>query len=373
YILDPFLVAGDNGDDLPYSHTHFWESWTLARTLVDLGYRVDVVSWTNQAFVPTEPYDLVIDVRSSLERWDGVLPPETLRVLHIDTGHHTFHNPAQVARLEALARRRRVQVRPQKMLPKNLAMETAHCATVLGNRFTQGTYAFARKPLLHIPISVPFTYPWPDGKDFEAARRRFLWFGSGGLVHKGLDLVLEAFAGMPEMHLTVCGPIRAERDFERVYFQELYRTPNIRTHGWIDVDSEAFRRLGRETLGLVYPSCSEGGGSSVLTCMHGSIVPMVTFETSVDIDPSYGVLLRDARIETLRDGVRALAERPATELEGMARAGWEHARRHHTKETFAAGARDVMERLVDGRWRDVPPPQSLDEVWPGGVPDPEAR
>ncbi|MEM9598348.1 MAG: hypothetical protein AAGD06_29050, partial [Acidobacteriota bacterium] len=81
----------------------------------------------------------------------------------------------------------------------------------------------------------------------------------------------------------------------------------------------------------------------------------------------------DARIETLRDGVRALAERPATELEGMARAGWEHARRHHTKETFAAGARDVMERLVDGRWRDVPPPQSLDEVWPGGVPDPEAR
>ena len=35
------------------------------------------------------------------------------------------------------------------------------------------------------------------------------------MVHKGLDLVLEAFAGMPEYHLTVCGPVAKEKDFER--------------------------------------------------------------------------------------------------------------------------------------------------------------
>jgi hypothetical protein len=48
------------------------------------------------------------------------------------------------------------------------------------------------------------------------------------MVHKGLDLVLEAFADMPEYHLTVCGPIQKEQDFERAYYRELYQVPNIR-------------------------------------------------------------------------------------------------------------------------------------------------
>ena len=70
--------------------------------------------------------------------------------------------------------------------------------------------------------------PWPDQKDFDRCRNSFLWFGSNALVHKGLDRVLEAFAEMPEYHLTVCGPIHEERDFLATYHRELFDTPNIR-------------------------------------------------------------------------------------------------------------------------------------------------
>lgn len=380
YILDPFLVAerlgatrlGPSADghasgdpaaeaverEIPYSHTHFWESWTMARTFVGLGCRVDCVSWTHASFVPERPYDLVLDVRLNLERWAPGLPESTLKVLHIDTAHWTFHNPAQEARLEALRRRRGVTIAPQKMLPPNRAIETADVATVLGNRFTQGTYAFADTPLLHVPISVPRAYPDLE-KDVDAVRRRFLWFGSGGLVHKGLDLVLEAFVGMPEMHLTVCGPIRRERDFEHEYYDALYRTPNIHTHGWIDVDSPEFLQLARRTLGLVYPSCSEGGGGSVYTCMHAGIVPLVQREVSVDVEASYGVLLEDVSIDGIRCAVRALAARPAEELASMSRRAVEVARARQTKSAFRAGWRDVAERLLDGRWREVEPPAPL--------------
>ena len=75
-------------------------------------------------------------------------------------------------------------------------------------------------------------YPWPEAKDFEACRTRFLWLGSRGMVFKGLDLVLDAFVQMPEYHLTVCGPVAKEKDFEQVYYQELYHTSNIHTYGW---------------------------------------------------------------------------------------------------------------------------------------------
>ncbi len=343
YIIDPFLLPP--GEEPPYTHTHFWETLTMARAFVDLGYRLDAVSWTNDRFVPERDYDFVVDVRLNLERWAPLLPAETVKILHIDTSHHSFNNPAQEARRRALEERRGVTLKPVKMLPENRAIESADLATVLGNEFTQETYAFAGKPLHRIPISVPFTYPWQE-KDFDAVRRRFLWFGSGGLVHKGLDLTLEAFAGMPDFHLTVCGPVRRERDFEREYFRELYETPNIRTLGWIDVGGPEFLRMARRTLGLVYPSCAEGGGGSALTCMHAGLVPVINREVSVDLDPGYGVELAECSIPKIRETVRELAERPARELEEMARGAWSFARARHTKETFQAGYRAFAEDLT---------------------------
>ncbi len=365
YIIDPFLLPA--GRPLPYSHTHFWESWTMARTFADLGFRVDAVSWVNQSFEPTKDYDVVIDVRQNLERWAPRLPSAT-KVLHADTAHFTFHNPAQEARHKDLKRRRGAALRDHKMLPENRAAELADCITLLGNDFTQGTYAFAGKPMFRIPISVPFEYPDLEGKDFGAVRKRFLWFGSGGLVHKGLDLVLEAFAGLGEdYHLTVCGPIRREKDFERLYFRELYQTPNIHTYGWIDVGSDAFLDLARRTCGLVYPSCSEGGGGSVLTCMHAGLIPIVNHEVSVDLAPDRGVLLQDASVNGVRQAVVELASRPVDRLDALSKQARAFARQRHTKDGFANAYRHLAQALVSGAWRRYEATSTAHEVGPDGV------
>lgn len=348
YILDPLLMVP--GQAIPYSHTHFWESATMARTFQELGFRVDAISWTNHRFLPKKPYDFLVDVRLNLERLAPLLP-STTKVLHIDTAHHRFHNPAQEQRLDDLAKRRGVRVASQKMLPVNRAIEEADLATVLGNEFTQETYAYAGKPLFRIPISVPFIYPWPQNKSFDAVRRRFLWFGSGGLVHKGLDLVLEAFAAMPDYHLTVCGPIQREKDFERVYARELYDTPNIHTEGWVDVGSPRFLEIVDGCLGLVYPSCSEGGGGSALTCMHAGLIPVVNREVSIDVPRGCGVELSGCSIPEIQAAVQNLSNRSAAELQEMARGAWEFVREHHTKDTFRAGYRRFAETLVEGRWR----------------------
>jgi glycosyltransferase involved in cell wall biosynthesis len=349
YVIDPFLLKP--GASVPYSHTHFWETATIAETFVELGYRVDAISWTNADFRPRRDYDYVIDPRLNLERLAPLLPRETVKVLHTDTSHFTFNNPAQKARREALHERRGTLISPVKMLPTNRAAETADLITYLGNEFTRSTYDFANKAMFRIPISVPFTYDWTEGKDFDAVRHRFLWFGSGGLVHKGLDLVLEAFASLPEYHLTVCGPVRREKDFEREYFRELYETPNIHTYGWIDVGGPEFLELARSCLGLVYPSCAEGGGASALTCLHAGLIPVVSRETSIDLDPSYGVLLGGDTVAEIRAAVCELAGRERAALEEMARTARDFARERHTKETFREGYRRFAEQLVDGSWR----------------------
>ena len=357
YIVDGFLLP--EGVDLPRSHTHFWESREIGRILVELGFVVDAIHWTNTAFLPQSRYDLLVDVRLNLERLAPLLGPDCLRVMHAETSHRSFHNPEQQRRLDELAARRGVRIAPQKMLEENRAIESADAAIVVGNAATLATYAFAGKPMWPVPISQPVLYPFPEDKDYAACARRFLWFGSGGLVHKGLDLVLELFASLPDYHLTVCGPVDRERDFERLYHRELYETPNIRTVGWIDIGSPEFLSLARETLALVYPSCSEGMNGGTVTCMHAGLIPIVSRPTGVDLEPSEGVLLPDCRLETLRQAVVELAARPPHELAALARGAWETARRRNTREGFhlawSTAMREILARFRPGLALSAPP------------------
>ncbi len=346
YIVDPLLP----GAEVSYAHTHFWECHEMALAWREAGYEVVGIHWTNARFEPApgEEYDVLIDPRLNLERLGERLGPRCLKVLHAETAHFTFHNPAQEARYAALAARRGRELPAERRLEENRALEHADAITLVGNDFTAGTYAVhaASAPIFRVPLSNPFEYPYPEARDLAEARRRFVWFGSGGLVHKGLDLVLEAFAGLPGLHLTVCGPIDREPDFERAYWRELYETPNIRTEGWVDVrPGGRFERIARRAIATVYPSCSEGGGGSVITCMHAGLVPVVTREASVDLDPAYGVLLPEATVESVRRAVVELSERPPDELDRMARAAWRFAREHHTRERFAREYRRVVGEL----------------------------
>jgi hypothetical protein len=343
FVIDPFCLPP--GAPVSHDHTHDWESLEMARVLIALGFSVDAIHWTHD-FQPRRRYDLFVDVRLNMERLAPRLPPECLKVLHIETAHWRFHNSAQQARLEALLRRRGTALPPHRLLEENRAIETADCATILGNDFTASTYAFAGKPLYRVPISNPFLYPSPAGKDFERCRRRFLWLGSDAFVHKGLDLVLEAFSGLPGFELAVCGPFHREPAFERAFWRELHQTPNVSNLGWVDVAGERFRRLAASTLGIVYPSCSEGGGGSAITCMHAGLVPLLTREASVDLDPSFGVLLEEPTVEHIRGAVRGLAELSAPRLEAMAVAAWRRARERHTREAFAAGYRQAMTSIL---------------------------
>ncbi len=343
YILDAFLLEPE--DPRLFKHTHYWETRQIAQTWLDLGYAVDAIHWKNREFVPRRRYDYFIDVRLNLERIGPLLNPDCVKIMHIETAHWLFHTTAQHQRLLDVQRRRQATIGPSKIVEPNRAIEHADCAVILGNDFTRGTYAYAGKPFYRVPVSAPAVYPWPEDKDYETCRNHFLWFGSGGLVHKGLDLVLEAFAAMPEFHLSVCGPIRDEPDFERVYRRELYETPNIETIGWVDVSSPQFDAITRGCLGVVYPSCSEGGGAGVITCLHAGLIPIVSHETSVDVGEDMGVMLKTCSPEAIQEAVRRVACMPVETLRAWSRKAWEFARAHHTRENFAAAYRRVAEDI----------------------------
>lgn len=332
YILEPFLLKP--GEPIPHSHTNYWESLQIAKTFLDLGYCVDAIDYRNKTFIPEKNYLFFIDVRHNLERLAPLLNKDCVKIMHIDLCHILYNNAAESRRLLELQQRKGVTLRPRRFEIPNLAIEYADCATVLGNEFTISTFLYAKKPIYRVPISSPFVYPWPETKDFETCRRNYLWFGGSGLVRKGLDLVLDAFAEMPDYHLYVCGPIQQEKDFENAYYKELYQTPNIHTIGWVDIESSNFIEIINNCIGLIYPSCAEGQAGSVVTCMHAGLIPIISYESGVDVH-DFGVILDDCSVETIKKTIHDISLLPSEKLKSMSRKAWEYARANHTRDSFA--------------------------------------
>ncbi len=347
YILTPFLLKP--GDNLPLSHTHFWECLQMAKTFLDMGYCVDVIRFDNDVFIPQKKYTFFIETRWNLQRSAPYLDDSCIKIFHADSAHLLFHNAAEANRLLQLQQRKGITLIPRRFEMPNNAIEHADCAVVLGNEFTANTYKYANKPIFRVPISTPVLYPWPEEKDFEACSRRFLWFGSGGLVHKGLDLLLDAFAQMPDYHLTICGPINKEKDFEAAFEQELYHTPNIDTIGWVDISSQKFLKILNSCVAVIYPSCSEGGGGCVITCMHAGLIPIVSYEASVDVNADCGIVLENCSLEEIKNKIRTLAAFPTPKLQEMAKNSRDFVREKHTQENFARVYQKTIKEIIKDR------------------------
>ncbi len=344
YILEPFLRQP--GEAVSSAHTHHIESLLMAKAWQDLGYTVDVIDYRNGEFAPRSRYDFFVSARTNLEPIAARLNPDCVKIAHLDTSHFAFNNHATHGRLLALQERRGVSVPgSMRLVEANRAMECADYGVVLGNDVTAATYRYANKPLflLNVPSAVEF--PRPDTKDFIACRNSFLWFGSGGMVHKGLDVTLEAFAAMPDMRLTICGPISAEPEFERLYRRELCETANIRTVGWVDVAGPEFSRVLAACVGVVYPSCAEGQAGSVVTCMRAGLLPVVSKETGLDVG-DFGWTVKDTSVDEICRTIRLIAGLDPAELATRARRAWDYAAAHHSHEGYLRDYRRVIEQIT---------------------------
>lgn len=339
YIYDPFRDR-NLSDNL--AHTNVWEVQEMARTFLEDGYDVDVIDYHNWRFKPARrDYDFFIDSRFNMERLDGELDRSCIRIHHADTSHIVAQNYEECRRILELQQRRSVTVLPRRQEVPNLAIEHADCATVIGNETTLATFRYANKPLYALPVPAGVKYDWPEHKDFQKASRNFLWFGSGGLVRKGLDLALDAFAGMPDVHLHVCGPIAGEADFARAYERELLHTPNIHLHGWVDVSSASFLSLLNDCAAIVFPSCSEGQAGSVATAMQAGLLPLVSMATGFDVG-DFGTLLHSCSVDEIRQVVLGTASLPPLVLSAAARRTWEIARTHYTRENYSVVYRQAI-------------------------------
>jgi hypothetical protein len=332
YVLDPFLLK--NPGDFPISHAKHWESFQIVKILLELGFNVDVINYDNMNFSPKKNYDLFIGSRVNFHQIAQLLHPDCTKVAHLTVSHWCYHNKGLFDRLLSIQEKKGVTLYPVKAVETNLAIEYADFATMLGNDFTINTYRYANKPIFPIRSSTNVLFPWMENKQFDECRKNFIWFGSDGLVYKGLDLVLDAFSEMPDYTLTVCGPISEEKDFERAYQRELYQTTNINTVGWVNTNSDRFQNIIKNSIAFVFPTCGEGQAGAVIACMHASLIPIVSAQAGVDMKTDFSVLLKKCTKQEIKEAVTYISQLETHELERMSKNVWENARNNYNRDVF---------------------------------------
>lgn len=342
YTTVPFTLLTKNQFG---GHTNYWESREMVLAFLERGYAVDLIDKTNTTFVPKKPYVFFIDIQSNLKRLAPLLNPDCIKIFHATGSYWTFQNPAEQKRLDELAARRGVQLLPRRAT-EPYYIDDADIILSLCGPFPESTYAPFNKPIYHIPLSTTHTYPRAE-KDFNAVKKHFIWFGGAGAVHKGLDLVLEAFARMPDYELVVCGKFN-EQDFLDAYKKELFETPNIRAVGRIDPGSEQFKEICNTSLGVVFPSCSEGCASSVVICMHAGLIPLVSRESGIETG-TFGITFKENTIEEIMQDVKDIAAQAPLALQDRSRGAWEYARATHTREHFGAAFRAFIDSIEQRR------------------------
>jgi len=136
--------------------------------------------------------------------------------------------------------------------------------------------------------------------------RKFLYFGGNGNIVKGLDLVIEAFVGTPDLELYICAPTW-EKDFNNFYLPIIKKYPNIHFVGFVDVYGQRFEKLTKQCGFVTMLSCAEGMANSVITCMRRGLVPVVNYESGIDNMENFGFLIENLKIDELRKKYREIS------------------------------------------------------------------
>lgn len=347
YVTYPF------GTRNPLVHVNVLESQQIASAFHELGYNVDIVDHDDHGALPYDKYDIIFGLGSPVVNsfWSRHKP---IKVISYLPGMHNYvSNLATLRRVEDVYQKRKVWLlSSSRFVPQDWTSIAciSDAVIALGNQAVLDSYRqYTSKPIYMVPATFFEVVDYKQivsSKDFKAAAKRFLWFGSSGLVHKGLDLALEVFSELPELDLHVCGPVSGEPGFSSCYRKELYETASIHTHGYVAIDSGLFRDLLLKCGFVILPSCAEGGGSSVLTVAgNGGLIPVVTRESSVHVG-DFGLKIGALSQAAVRDAVLKASALSSDEIERRSHESGAYFTENHSVARYATRLRAALGEVL---------------------------
>lgn len=279
------------------NHTNYSEVRFMAEVFHKLGFQVDVVHYLNTKINHFDHYDVVIGFGEPLVRslWK---PRRKHKTIYYGTGHHVHtQNHITIQRIKDFYQNQKIYVLESARIVNFAWTEQTTLVDgmiILGNDFAKKTYQpYFSGPIKSLDLFFYATQNWKlilNKRISQASPNHFLWMGSNGAVHKGLDLLIEIFSQRPDIHLHVCGDVSKEKIFFEIYKDKLIKHSQIHFYGHVDLRSHTFKNILEQCSFFIYPSCSEAGGGAILNAVaNGALIPLITKQCSLTIKHSINI------------------------------------------------------------------------------------
>lgn len=167
-------------------------------------------------------------------------------------------------------------------------------------------------------------------RDIKTTKRKFLWLGGKGSIHKGLDLCIDTFKTV-DAELYIAGDLSSEIS---LFKEEINEIKNIHYLGFVNVDSDRFYSLMKDCCYVILPSCSEGTATSILTASGlGGLIPIISKECGIDIDDNV-IEIKALNLAEVKKSINKAISMTDEEILSKSVKNYNAIRLNHTKQNF---------------------------------------
>jgi len=177
----------------------------------------------------------------------------------------------------------------------------------------------------------------------DKIKKSFLWFGSRGAVHKGLDILIDIVENNKDLTLHICG---LDNNEKYLFKEKILKCKNIYDHGFINTNSQKFVEIINSVTFLVFPSCSEGMSSAVLTIARHGVLLLLQNSSGMDRIGEHAFWLEDFKIEHVEKRMREVSALGNDYLTQKSRELQKYANREFCLDNFTENFKKCMDKIL---------------------------
>ncbi len=331
-------------DTSPQYVTNILEVNQIIKTFIDLNYCIDVTFCLDDLAyekIKNKKYDVIFGFGDVFYHMCQ-LHTNAKKILYMTEHHPEFSKQKEKQRIEYFFKRHNKKV-PLSRSGKYYKIEhfkNIKDMIILGEIFP---YSSNQHSLYRINPTGLFNERYLyNNRNLSVSKKNFLWFGSNGAIHKGLDLLVDIFSKRDDWTLHICGLNKDDKKLLNFSNQK-----NIHDYGKINVQSDLFLELANKCSFVFLPSCSEAMSTSVLTCMRHSMIPIVLKDAGFNKLGEMAFFLNDYNLSYIEKRIDEIIEMDDSKIIKMHKRIFTYANQEFILEKFTADFKKIMLNIID--------------------------